>query len=716
LLTYDAATGRDLLFGGYGGWENPALSFQVSPGFRALNDTWEYYAGAWHNLTASAGAAPPPTDGLSGSMTYDARDGYVVLYDDTGSQCDSDPTLRNCTWIFQNGTWNHLDSGVGGLRQGHDVLYGMTYDSTDQEVVAVGVSYQSYPYIGWTAAYRAGQWFDITNGTQPEESWTAGSDPSLIGFTFTDDPDAYAAVLATGYHPYGGVNTNNTWEFHAGQWTEVSTENNSSLPIRNSSAGAYFPALGGVVLFGGETGYIVPDASAFGLSNDTWLFRNDAWSNLTPELARSPPPLSGAGFCWDPVLGEGLLFGGSTFSWKTFGQPGHPDGFLNDQTWILTDYERYQVNVSEQGLARGINWSIEINGSTELFSASSDSLYLPNGTYSFQVNPVSGYTEAPRFGWIVVDGSSTNLTVVFSRVTFGVTFMEEGLGPGTLWAVNVSGQWNASDGSRLGFSLPNGTGYNFTVVPPASNILPSPRMGSFDVNGTSVEVNIQFFYLGGPPPCFWIRFAETGLPAGTNWSVTISLPTAVHTLKWGMNSSILVGCYGFGVYQFTVTPLIGFEPFPLSGQFLVNDSVDLEISFIETGSLWTQAGIRSTSGDFCQGGPFTVQLVASAGGGTPPYNFSWNFGNGDPNADQQNISHTYSVGPTSQGIQVNLTVRDSVGHTALATVLLSPADCPGSSGGSSVSAWEVVSAGLASLTIASTAAALILNRRSKKIG
>jgi VCBS repeat-containing protein len=55
--------------------------------------------------------------------------------------------------------------------------------------------------------------------------------------------------------------------------------------------------------------------------------------------------------------------------------------------------------------------------------------------------------------------------------------------------------------------------------------------------------------------------------------------------------------------------------------------------------------------------PLTVQFSASASGGTPPYSYSWNFGDGALN-NQQNSSHTYSNAGT---YTATLNVTDNTG-------------------------------------------------------
>jgi PKD repeat protein len=58
--------------------------------------------------------------------------------------------------------------------------------------------------------------------------------------------------------------------------------------------------------------------------------------------------------------------------------------------------------------------------------------------------------------------------------------------------------------------------------------------------------------------------------------------------------------------------------------------------------------------------PFTHRFEANADGGTPPYTYHWDFGDGQE-ANVQNTRHTYDNPGT---YTATLTVTDSAGQTA----------------------------------------------------
>ncbi len=71
--------------------------------------------------------------------------------------------------------------------------------------------------------------------------------------------------------------------------------------------------------------------------------------------------------------------------------------------------------------------------------------------------------------------------------------------------------------------------------------------------------------------------------------------------------------------------------------------------------------------------PLPVDFMGSAAGGTPPYSYSWNFGDGSAITTAQNPSHTFTTAGT---YTVTLTVTDSSSPaniaTATVTIIASP--------------------------------------------
>jgi hypothetical protein len=89
----------------------------------------------------------------------------------------------------------------------------------------------------------------------------------------------------------------------------------------------------------------------------------------------------------------------------------------------------------------------------------------------------------------------------------------------------------------------------------------------------------------------------------------------------------------------------------------------------ETEPLSASFSVDSTNGDTA---PATYLFEANAEGGTEPYTFSWDFGDGSQQGDEQSIDHTFENPGT---YDVTLTVTDSAGESTSPSrlVLVRPA-------------------------------------------
>lgn len=241
----------------------------------------------------------------------------------------------------------------------------------------------------------------------------------------------------------------------------------------------------------------------------------------------------------------------------------------------------YNVTFNETGLAAGTNWSVAVfghagwghpfRGHEKTSSGSSITFSLPNGTYRYRVHNVPGYllSSGSRGVLNVTGASPATINVTFSKLaTYTVTFQESGLPTGTNWTVAVAPAWAHHPGcerrslvetgssSTLTFSLLNGS-YRY-FVPPVEGfaIADNGSHGGFNVSGASpATIDVAFV----PLVTYAVTFNETGLPSGTNWSVSVASwspwgcgPAAVLT---GTSNGTTItlelanGTYGFLVGQ-----------------------------------------------------------------------------------------------------------------------------------------------------------------------
>jgi Galactose oxidase, central domain len=317
-MVYDVKDKYVLLFGGYG----PKYPGSV------LADTWSYAGGIWTELSP---ATSPPARQLA-SMAYDAKDGYVVLYGGLGSS-----KVLSDTWKFAGGKWTKLSPTTNpGARDAAS----MAYDAKDGYVVLFGGTGASGLEPSLTWKFVGGQWTSMSTNPAPGGRAYASMD--------YDAHDGYVLL-------FGGDNTStatvlgDTWNFSAGEWTELSPA--SPPPARDNSGLAYSAIDEEVVLFGGisATGAVLSDTWTFaegawtkistafhptkrnefavadgtastdvllfgGVSstatylNDNWTFHGSVWAHPVP---RAPAARSGAAIAYDEKDGYVLLFGGT---------------------------------------------------------------------------------------------------------------------------------------------------------------------------------------------------------------------------------------------------------------------------------------------------------------------------------------------------------------------------------------------------------------------
>jgi hypothetical protein len=234
-----------------------------------------------------------------------------------------------------------------------------------------------------------------------------------------------------------------------------------------------------------------------------------------------------------------------------------------------TTQPNYSVTFHEVGLPAKTNWSVVVcitwwchddwGASFNTSNTSSIGFSLPNGTYNYRVFPVNGNESNPDRGTFTVNGTSpAPITVSFvPPAQYTVTFTETGLPAGTNWSVFLystapsgycgywgwwwgcgghgddqpaaaaHGAWHhhggrgsgfeTSNTSTITFQLTNGT-YNYTAIPVSGYSIVGASNGSVNVSGAApTPIAVTYSVL----PTYTVTFVESGLPAGTNWTVDL---------------------------------------------------------------------------------------------------------------------------------------------------------------------------------------------------
>ncbi len=151
---------------------------------------------------------------------------------------------------------------------------------------------------------------------------------------------------------------------------------------------------------------------------------------------------------------------------------------------------KYQIKFTESGLPAASTWKLTLNGTQYSNSTDQITISLINGTYSYSVSSVSGYTITNGTGSVTIDGSSVSISVKFSPAVYHVTISETGLPANSTWTITVNGHEYNVTGTLTTLSLTNGT-YSYTISP-VSGYSITNRTGNLTVAGSAVSVNVKF--------------------------------------------------------------------------------------------------------------------------------------------------------------------------------------------------------------------------------
>ena len=226
-MAYDSVTRKVVLFGGYNGTNY-------------LGDTWLWDGTTSQWTPANTAHHPRP---VTGPMLFPDPNGRVDLFGGFDGHF-----YQLTMWRWTGSDWRRLSPAtVPYARSSAAVATNPTID----QVVLFGGLADVNPNNTWT--YDGTTWTLQSPRTQPLLVYAASA---------AFDPNINAVILFGGGS--GGVDQNTTWRWFAarGSWKQVVTT--QSPPPREGAGMAYLPALGRVIVFGGQDSETP--------LNDTWQF------------------------------------------------------------------------------------------------------------------------------------------------------------------------------------------------------------------------------------------------------------------------------------------------------------------------------------------------------------------------------------------------------------------------------------------------------------
>ena len=602
-MTYDPTCLCVILFGGWG------------TSFSSLNDTWAYASGRWTNLTTSL-SYTPPARGWAG-MAFDSSDSDLVLFGG-GQDIGNNVTFLNDTWTYSGSKWTNITASAG---VSPSPRYGlaMATDPTDGGGVMLFGGVNRTQASNGTWYFARGFWSNLTTQVGPpppgDLSWgqLAFDEGSSTDLLFLGSPsDSPNGTWA--YNGSGGLPLTISSFVATPASVEVSQSTVFTVSASGGNGTLYY------VYTGLPLGCSSVNAPALNCTPDkagSYIIRvyvNDTAShsaNATTTLTVIPAKKS----TYVVAFTESGLPGGISWSVTFNGTPGTSstssivfNSLLNNTTGYAftvgavsgytaspssgfvvvngTNVTRaiaftkssgptqYTVTFAESGLPSGTSWSVILNGTTKTSTTTTLAFSEPNNTYTYTVVGVPGYTDNPSSGSITANGGPAGASIKFTAIpagSYSVTFNETGLPTGANWSVTLAGKTTSATGSTISFTEKNGT-YNYTVASPAGYTA-TPASGSLTVAGKAVSESVAFAK-STSKTTIPVNFTETGLPSGTNWSVTVNGTTESSTTATITFQEV------DGTYSYVVKSLSGYTSSPSSGRISVTgSSVGLVITF-----------------------------------------------------------------------------------------------------------------------------------------
>lgn len=308
------------------------------------------------------------------------------------------------------------------------------------------------------------------------------------------------------------------------------------LPLANAVAGLAYDPLDGNVYASNSF------AGGTNVPGDSVSVVNASTGQLVGSIPVQTEP---TGIAYDNTTNELFVADGAT-----------------DNVTVIEFSPVYNVTFTETGLPNGTHWGVSLtsrNGTS--FSTTGGALTLtdPNGTFPYRVSPVPGFVASSWIGTVQVDGGGVSVSIQFAQYTYSVQVAEAGLPPDTNWSASIAWLVEYSTSRTITFPEPNGS---FTLmVNPVPGYTASPQGGEVYVVGAPLMRTVEFQLT-----LYQVAVLENGLPAGTNWSLTIGGRSYWSDLSWMvLNESI-------GIYDFTIPSVAGWAAAPFAGTLTVRET------------------------------------------------------------------------------------------------------------------------------------------------
>lgn len=355
--------------------------------------TYIWRDGGWRELLPAAVSPGPPRIGHT--MAYDRARGRLVMFGGKKRQ----NFLLNDVWEFDGQTWEQITPANGVTPP---ASYGaqLVYDTTREEMLLLPGK------IGLTQQHTIYTWDGAIWQEKPQQIYQPWKDQRDYDAAY-DEKRGRLVLYQQGQYL---TENSETWEFDGTSWSNI---HSGGMGNRSSTALAYDPFRGGVVLYGGSR------YNPYGGSlteGDTWFF-DGAWKQLSP--VGEPGGRAGHCLAYDHARGRMVVDdvawpvgNGKRFELRAVAAPNRAPGFKKtvgkkytlhvNEAFTLPleawDEDGHPLELTVTGLPTGASYTLDAEGLS----------WTPRegeaGVYSITITVTDGARVTTRQTGLTVEG------------------------------------------------------------------------------------------------------------------------------------------------------------------------------------------------------------------------------------------------------------------------------------------------------------------------